>query len=152
MKNAWESNSIAWEDITRFVLFIDEAHHLINTRKLHAVQQMSVYIREARRYFGSLLFATQNIRDYVPEESDANGIDMIKTLFQLTQYKFIMRQDSGSVEAIQKIFKNQLTEAELARIPLLAKGETILSIKGDKNLSFTIDVSADELALYQGGA
>ena len=113
---------------------------------------MSVYIREARKYFGSLLFATQNIRDYMPEESDEKGIDIIKTLFQLTQYKFIMRQDSGSVEAIQKIFKNQLTETELAKIPMLGKGETILSIKGDKNIAFTIDVSDDELALYQGGA
>ena len=152
MKNAWENKSIAWEDITRFVLFIDEAHHLINTSKLHAVQQMSVYIREARKYFGSLLFATQNIRDYMPEESDKKGVDLIKSLFQLTQYKFIMRQDSGSVEAIQQIFKNQLTETELAKIPMLGKGETILSIKGDKNIAFTLDVSDDELALYRGGA
>ena len=152
MKNAWENKSIAWEDITRFVLFIDEAHHLINTSKLHAVQQMSVYVREARKYFGSLLFATQNISDYMPEESDSKGIGLIKSLFLLTQYKFIMRQDSGSVKAIQEIFQNQLTETELAKIPMLGKGETILSIKGDKNIAFTLDVSDDELALYRGGA
>lgn len=152
MKNLWENKQIAWRDIIRFVLFIDEAHHLINTRKLHAVQQLSVYLREARKYFGSLLFATQNISDYVPEESESKGIDIIKSLFRLTQYKFIMRQDSGSVEAIRQIFKNQLTETELAQIPILGKGETILSIKGYKNVAFTIDISAEEADLYRGGA
>ena len=40
----------------------------------------------------------------------------------------------------------------MAKIPMLGKGETILSIKGDKNIAFTLDVSDDELALYRGGA
>ena len=68
MKKTWESNQIDWQDITRFLIFIDEAHKIINTNKLEAAEQLLKFEREARKYFGGLIYASQSItRDFVPE-------------------------------------------------------------------------------------
>ncbi len=152
MKKAWESKQIDWRDITRFLIFIDEAHKIINTNKLAAAEQLLRFEREARKYFGGLIYASQSIRDYVPENSSQEGITVIKTLFELTQYKFIMRQDNNISDTLSSIFQNQFTEKELSRIPRLEKGQCILSIKGDENIEFQLHVSESDLALFQGGA
>ena len=152
MKKTWESNQIDWQDITRFLIFIDEAHKIINTNKLEAAEQLLKFEREARKYFGGLIYASQSIRDFVPEGSSQDSINVIKTLFELTQYKFIMRQDSNALDTLSTIFHNQLTETELSHIPRLGKGECILSIKGDENIEFKVDVSQADLAIFQGGA
>ncbi len=41
-------------------------------------------------------------------------IDEIKKLFELTQYKFIMRQDNNSLDMLRKVFAGQLSESEIA--------------------------------------
>ena len=76
-------------------LFIDEAHRFINTRNPLALNFITTILREARKYFTGLVFASQSIRDYAPESSDTAGMDALKTLFELVQYKFIMQQDSN---------------------------------------------------------
>ena len=63
MKNLYESQSIAWEDITRFFIVIDEAHRIVNANNLTAVQQLTVMAREDRKFFTGILMATQSILD-----------------------------------------------------------------------------------------
>ena len=70
--------------------------------------------------------------------------DKIRTLFELTQYKFIMQQDNNAKEVLDKIFLGQLTQSEVDSVPLLGTGETILSINGDKNLKFKVEISDKE--------
>lgn len=152
MKDLYDKNKIAWEDITRFMIFIDEAHRIINTNKLQAVEQLIVFEREARKFFGGLLYASQSIRDFVPEGSNQDSVDKIKTLFELTQYKFIMQQDSNCLDLLNNVFQHQLTESELLQIPSLEKGECILSISSDKNIQFYVDCTDAELELFRGGA
>lgn len=152
MKEKYETNQIRWEDIIHFVMFIDEAHHIINTRKTSAVEQLIIYEREARKLFGGILYASQSVRDFVPEDSEAQGIDKIKTLFELTQYKFIMQQDSNSVDLLNKVFKHQLTASEIEVIPKLSKGECVLAISSDKNIQFKIEITDQEKDLFTGGA
>lgn len=152
MKKRYDEKEIAWEDITRFMIFIDEAHHIINTNKLTAVTQLLKFGREARKYFGGLLFASQSIRDFVKEGSDNESIDQIKTLFELTQYKFIMQQDSNSMDILNRVFGHQLTESEIYQIPRLQKGECILAISSDKNIRFNIEITDEEKDLFKGGA
>jgi predicted DNA-binding protein (UPF0251 family) len=133
---------------------MDEAHHIINTRKgsEHALRFLTKFSREARKYFGGLIFASHSIRDFVPEGSDLTAVEEIKILFELAQYKFIMQQDTGNVEMLRRIFAGQLTESELDVISNLARGDVILSIKAVKNIQFHIEVTDEELALYGGGA
>ncbi len=152
MKKLYDEKRIEWEDIRRFLIILDESHRVISASKTAGIEQLTVYEREARKYFGGILLASQSIRDFVPDNASAEGVQSITTLFELSTYKFLMNQDSNCLDKLETVFKDQLTESEYERIPRLSKGETILSIAGDKNVEFRIMISEEEDSLFTGGA
>jgi DNA helicase HerA-like ATPase/uncharacterized protein (UPF0335 family) len=151
MAALYENKDLDIDLIRKFLIIIDESHRFINPQNPLAVQYLTDYAREARKYFGGLLFASQSIRDYVPEGISDTVLTEIKKLFELTQYKFIMQQDSNTIKDMRKIFEGQLSESELNTIPILEQGECILSIKGVKNIAFKVDASPEEIQLFRGG-
>ncbi|MFS0788842.1 type IV secretion system protein VirB4 [Shouchella sp. 1P09AA] len=138
----------------KYLILIDEAHHIINTRKSseHAVLYLQRFMREARKYFGGLFFASHVIEDFVPNNASESSAEEVKKLFSLTQYKFIAEQDSESLAKLKSVFTGQLNESELSQIPYLEKGQVILSISSVKNVKMNVDVSDEELDLFGGGA
>lgn len=152
MKNLYDNNEIEWEDITRFLIFLDEAYHIINTNNLMAVEQIEKLEREARKYFMGFIFAIHSIRDCIPEGANELSINKIKTLFELSQYKFILKQSSNSRNIFQKVFYNELTETQLDDIPKFTRGRCILSISGDRSIDFNIELTEEEIRLFKGGA
>lgn len=152
MKEKYIRGEISWEDIHRYMIVIDESHRIINAKNDFAVDPIINYEREARHLFAGIWFATQNASDFVPQGSSDNGVQQLQTLFELCQYKFIMKQDSNTMPLLTKIFNQQMTESEVAAIPHLSKGQGILSIAGDKNIIVNIDVSDERLSIFDGGA
>ena len=152
MKEQYESGELPWEDVVRFLILIDEAHRWVNTSKPHVLDQILIYLREAPKYFGGIFLASQSIRDFVPEGSDNDAINKIKTIFGLTQYKFIFHQDMESVPIIESTFSGTLTRSQMDRISRLSTGENILSISSDSNLEFKVYLSDMENRLFTGGA
>ena len=152
MKELYDNHKIAWEDIRRFMVMIDESHKTINANKPHAVDQVSVFAREARKFFGGIYLASQSIRDFVPEGASSTAVNKIKVLFDLSQYKFVLNQDSNAIDTIDRVFGHTFTSSELNDIPKLSKGQTILSIQGTRNIAFNIDCTDEELELFRGGA
>ncbi len=151
-KKAFDDGNKTVEETKKYLLLIDEAHKFINSNNMMAVDYLTSFEREARKYFGGLIFATQSIRDVVPESIKSEDLDKIRTLFELTQYKFIMQQDNNAKKYLANIFDGQITESEIEAIPFFQTGECILSINGGKNIRFNIEASNDELKLFKGGA
>ena len=151
-KKLYDDGKISFDDSKKYFLLIDEAHKFINSNNIMAVDYLISFEREARKYFAGLIFATQSIRDVVPENAESEALQKIKTLFELTQYKFIMQQDNNSKKALMDIFDGQLTESEIEGVPFFRKGECILAINGFKNIKFRIEVTSKELDLFKGGA
>ena len=60
-------------------------------------------------------------------------------------------QDSNSLKVIREIFTEQFTEAEIAMIPRLERGQCILAINGDKNVTLQVEVTDEELRMFKGG-
>ena len=151
MKQMYERKQIDFVDIKRFLLLIDESHKSINALKPFAVDQVLVYAREGRKYFAGIGLASQSIRDYVPEGTSSDAYNKIKTLFELCQYKFILKQDTNAREMMKQIFADKFTATEIANVSRLERGQAILSINGDKNVSMQIEVTDEELSLFKGG-
>lgn len=151
-KDLFERKEKSFEDAKKFLILIDEAHRIINSNNPTAVEYLTGFQREARKYFGGLVFATQSIRDVAPANLNSEMFEKIKTMFDLTQYKFIMQQDSNSIDTLASVFSGQLSESELLSIPRLEQGDCILSINGLGNISFNIEASKEELDLFKGGA
>src|SRR5699024_9563350 len=89
------------------------------------------------------------IRDFVPDNKDTATVTKIRTLFELTQYKFIMQQDSNTLDALRTIFEGQLTESELEHVPQLQQGNCVLSISGVRNIMLSIEAIEEELELFR---
>ncbi|WIY58856.1 VirB4 family type IV secretion system protein [Bacillus arachidis] len=151
---AFDRKEIQFEDVIRYLIIMDEAHHLINTseRSQHAVEFTTKFAREARKYFAGIVFASHSIRDFVPEDASLAAVEEIKKLFELTQYKFIMQQDSNNLDMLRRVFAGQISTSELNEIPFLPTGDVLLCISAVKNILFKVDVTEEELALFGGGA
>lgn len=152
MKNLWETGQMDIRDITDFLILIDESHRWVNTSMPMILDLLIKYLREARKYFAGITFASQTVRDFMPEGESDPHINKIKALFELTQYKFMFRQDSSTLPLINRIFNNSLTFSQIEQIPYLDTGETILSIAGDRSLRFGVWLSNEyEEKIFAGG-
>src|SRR5699024_3927022 len=100
-KLMYDGESFDIDEATRFLVMIDEAHRLVNSENMLAVKFLTDFAREARKYFGGLILASQSIRDFVPDHSDTDTVTKIRTLFELTQYKFVMQQDANSLDTLR---------------------------------------------------
>jgi len=151
---AYTKGTLAFADAIRYLIVIDEAHHIVNTKRgnEHALDFLTEFSREARKYFAGLIYASHLISDFVPDGSEQTAIEKIKKLFDLTQYKFIMQQDDNNLDTIQRVFKTGITDSELAEIPKLPIGDVLLCIKSVKNILFHIEIDEEEKVLYGGGA
>lgn len=153
-KRKYDNGEITLWEAKKFLAFVDEAHKYINSNSEYAVDYFINFTREDRKYFGSLIYATHALNDLVPKGNDdrvRNITEKISTLFELTQYKFIMQQDNNVKEAVEKTFKNQLTESEIEDIPLYEEGECMLVINGMGNIRFKIEISEEKKRLFTGG-
>ena len=104
-----------------------------------------------RKYFAGITMASQSFRDYISEGASDKELEQLKVVFELTQYKFIFKQDSSVLPLIDKIFGNVLAPWQREKIPMLEQGETILSISGDRNIYFKVWLSKEDEKLFKGG-
>lgn len=151
MLNMLRKGKIKLWDVTRFLILIDESHRWLNAKKTHALDLVSVYLREARKYFGGIGLASQRAADYVPEGSNSDAVNKLKNIFELTQYKFVFRQSSNAKKLLYQIFDGELTGTQIEKIPKLEIGQCILLISGDKNIEFKVHLTKDEDMLFSGG-
>lgn len=151
---AYNRRELELEDAVRYRLIFDEAHNLISANETDApvVDKCEKFIREDRKYFAGFIFASQDIKDFIPEDSQQKNIAKVKTLFSQTTYRFIMRQDTSNVEKLGSIFSQELSDSELSVIPQLGTGEAILNIAGLRNVKFKIETTEEENDLFGGGA
>lgn len=152
MKKKWESGEIGLEDVVHTLILIDESHRWINAQKFFALETLSQFLREGPKYFIGIWLASQSIRDYTPEGSTEKGINTLKIIFELAQYKFIFHQDGNVIPILDRVFNNALTYAQRERICRLQRGETILCISGDRNIEFKVYLSKSDEKLFEGGA
>lgn len=144
MKNLYEKKQIDEDDIEHSLLIIDEAHRIIDSKREKEIDLLLQFVREGRKLFAGLAFASQGILDFVPENTENESLSKIKTLFEQTQYKWIFNQDNNARKRITEIFGESLSESDIANIPKQKKGEVTLAMN-DKSVKFKIDLTKEEL-------
>ncbi len=150
-KKLYEDGEISIEQVQNYLLIIDEAAKIINTKNSNSVDYITAFAREARKYFGSIIMAMHSVRDSVLEGAQSEEVNAIRTLFELMQYKIVMQQDSNSSNVLKDVFKKSLSEKEIEAIPVFKTGEAIISITGSKNIRLNIKISKEEEKLFKGG-
>lgn len=152
MKTLYDHNQISLEDIVHHVIYIDEAHKVINTSNLSVMDQIIDIMRQDRKYFIGIWLATQSIKDMCPNVSSTEAINTMKTIFELTQYKLIFNQDNDSADILRRVCKNQISDTQLEDIPTLQKRELMLNFGCGTIEMKCKKIEKSRLEYYGGGA
>ena len=151
VKKRYENGEISSEDITKYLITVDESHLLINSKNEIIVDFFMSFGKQNRKYFGGFNLIFHDIKDVIPEVSNDIYISKIKTLFALLQYKFFLNQDPSSIKTLRTVFEKELSQNEANRISNFGKGEMILMGTSSNNLHLKLSVSPEDLALFSGG-
>lgn len=131
------------KDQQKYLVLIDEAHRLINSKTDEStIKFFTDFQREARKYLGGIYFSTHLLEDFV--KGNSNSSTTMSEIFQLSQYKFIFTQDHSSKSKFKEVFNEQLTSSEIDRIPNFRTGECLLSISGFKNIAFKVSLGFEK--------
>jgi len=153
MKELYEENKIGLEDIKYFMVFLDECHNIVNTNNLFAVDYIISFQREMRKFFAGILFATQSPNEILPDgaNSSEKSISAIKTVFELTQYKFFLNMSNSVLGSLKKVLGDSLTETEYDVIPNLKIGEAVVQTSNSDSYTVSFDPEKEQLERYKGG-
>lgn len=150
MKSSYEKGALAFDEITRYLMIIDEAPQLLNTENLQAFELIRRFLREGRKHFIGIIFAAQSIKDYFPS-LDEQRTAKIAEIFEMAKYKFVFQQDESVCGILRDIFGKNLTESQIQQIPTMQRGECYVAISGVRTYQVQIEVSEEELQLFAGG-
>ena len=143
-------SGVSIENVHKVLLIVDEAHRFINTRNTLVLKFVTDVARIARKYLTAPILASQNIRDFAPDSTDTSAMEALKVLFELLQYKFIMRQDSNTKSLLSTIFHGEFTAGQINAIPDFQQGNAYLLGTGSL-INLKIDITPEEEKLFQGG-
>lgn len=113
------------------VCLIDEAHRFISTRNPQVTDFIEKLLRRSRKYDAALWFASQSILDFLPS-GQSEETDRIKKIFQLVQYKIILKQSTDCITSMHNIFE-QFTMSELRSTVSFEAGEMLMSLSSGRH-------------------
>ncbi|ELJ4630356.1 hypothetical protein RTM23_002836 [Listeria monocytogenes] len=154
-KGRHDRGEVSDKDYVFRTLILDEFHNWIRSAFPEQLQLLDRLSREARKYFASLIIASQHFHDILPKasgEDSQKAVDAaMNNIFESATYKLFMKQSPTSVEAIKKWYGSEFSESELLQIPHLTKGYAIMNISGKQNIHFKFDLSKQEERIFSGG-
>ena len=126
------NNNLANNDMNKMVICIDEAHRFINPRFPVALTFMSDMIKRVRKYFCSMIVATQNLKDFIgqTEEMRVQASNVINGC----QYSVIfglMADDVNSVKDLYRSYNGGLTPTEVDFLTEAECGNALFMIDTD---------------------
>lgn len=143
------------EDVIFTDIVWDEFHNPIRTENLELLKQLDRRNREARKIFIGFHFAVHDINDCFPDLDENGNMGKISkavmNLYKLSTYRFIYRQDTSSIQTLQKVLKNEISDSDILQVPKLDEGEVLLNISGTGNILFKIELSKEEIDIFDGG-
>lgn len=150
-KEKYYNKEISAEEIKRFLIIIDECQNVINGNNPRLVEYITTFQREMRKFFAGIIFATQSPQEILPDGNDSQVISKLKQVFELTQYKFLLRLDQSVNDKMRETLGDIIKESEYEIIPQLSQGQVLLSIQGQNNLVFNTRPTQQQLDRFKGG-
>jgi energy-coupling factor transporter ATP-binding protein EcfA2 len=138
------------DEIQYLNVLFDESHNLINTNNIAAVEYVSNFEREMRKFRAGVVFATQSPQEMIPEGAASADIAKLKTIFELTQFKVLFNLDDSLLSRMRELLGDSLTDSEYASIPDLEMGQAILSLGSKQSYRVKFQPSERQLELFRG--
>ena len=135
-------------ELSKIIVQIDEAHQFIDPDFPVALKFMYQMIKRIRKYAGSMIVATQNIKDFIGR-SEATRTQA-SAILNGCQYAMIFglgADDLNSPVELYRSYNNGLTKAEQDFIANASQGEALLLVDSTKRNTFKVELYPGEESL-----
>ena len=135
-------------ELSKIIIQIDEAHQFIDPDFPVALKFMYQMIKRIRKYAGSMIVATQNIKDFIGR-SEATRTQA-SAILNGCQYAMIFglgADDLNSTVELYRSYNNGLTKAEQDFIANASQGEALLLVDSTKRNTFKVELYPGEESL-----
>ena len=107
------------------VIFIDEAHLLLDKNNQSTIKFLLRLVKRIRKYHGAVVLTTQNPGDFTDKADD----NSLKNILNNIQYSFFFNLKDTDIEGTNKLYQASggLTWYEQRRLSNLAKGECLFN-------------------------
>ena len=141
VSNKINNDKLKVEDRKHVVIIADEFHLFIDENNFEVLRNFGQLARRIRKYSGSLIVATQSIKDFV----GSNQILRHSTaIFNNCQYQMIGMLKEDDLKAYLDLFKqNPLTDTQKSFLLSSKRGEFLLNV--DSKIRLRVKVEATEL-------
>lgn len=129
----------------KVLLIVDEAHKFVHNDmqiSLNFLVQMS---KRIRKYNGSLIVATQNVKDFTGGDKASTQSEQI---LGNSQYSIILGFNPSDINALKSLYANTkggLNDIELEILSKAPRGNGLLFVSNNKKLDIKIDLYENEL-------
>lgn len=151
MKRLLEEGKVTYEELRYFMVLLDECHNIINSNNLFAVEYVVSFEREMRKFSAGVFFATQSPNEILPENASDKSVAIIKTVFELTQFKVFFYLDNSVMGRMKEVLGDSLTDTEYQMLTNLKVGQAIVQTSSSDSYTVTFDPENDQLARFKGG-
>lgn len=140
----WGWDQVKRDRNERIIFGVDEGHILVDPKVPEAIQFVKKASKRIRKFEGSLIFSSQNVKDLMDSSVAQEG----EAIFNNATYKFLLRQGEKDLEALQELMK--LSEAETELLLDLPRGEGLL-VAGRQKIHMKVEAAEHELPFLVGG-
>lgn len=126
------------------LILVDEAHQFINERFPVALNFMAQMAKRIRKYGGSLIVATQSIKDYIGNE---NSSPLATAVINCCQYMTVFGLNPKDLDDLNKLYAKSggLTEPEKEALANAETGEVLMFVDPTTRINMYIDLLGNEL-------
>jgi len=140
--NKINNERLKQEDRKRVMVVADEFHLFIDENNFEVLKNFGQLARKIRKYYGSLVIASQSIRDFI----GSNQILRHSTaIFNNCHYQMVGMLKEDDLLAYLELFKqNPLTDTQKNFLQLAKQGEFLLNIDSKTRLRIMVQATALE--------
>ncbi|MFI3166533.1 MAG: ATP-binding protein [Bacillota bacterium] len=122
----------------KIILFIDEAHVYFDKEMIAALNFFAQMARRIRKYYGNIMFTTQNIGDFI---SSSDVADKTKAIINACQYSFIFKLPANALNDVIELYKSTkpLNENEVNFISKAERGHMFSIISPQQRVAVEIE-------------
>ena len=144
LNNTIVSNKII-NDRKQVMIIADEFHVFIDKKNPEVLRSFGQMARRVRKYNGSLVVATQSIKDFIGKEEIAQQASAI---FNNCQYQMVGMLKEDDLKAYLSLFtENPLTETQKNFLLIATQGQFLLNIDAKERLVVKIEATPLEVEM-----
>lgn len=147
-----QEGKITPDEAKWYYLNLDEVENIITPHFGFGVEYLASMMEQMRKNNCAITMAAPTIKDLIVNvNTDSPYIIAVQKIFSLFQINFFFQISNDDLPRLQIALGQSTSLAELQGLTTLRRGECMMNINGDRNITFKVEATNEELRRYAGG-